>query len=73
MGRRPRLRLQASLGTVPGSQVSWGRRDLSRRSSGPRHGCLLAFPAATLATDTRGMAWLSWDGRAASAPGSHLG
>lgn len=63
VGRRPGLRREASLGAVPGSQDSWGRRGLSRRSSETQHACLLTFPAATLATDTRGMAWLSWDVR----------
>lgn len=58
---------------VPGSQDSWGRRGLSGLSSGPQHVCFLAFPAATLATDTRGMAWLSWDVRKRRLPQARPG
>lgn len=56
----PGLRLEASSGAVPGSHDSWGHRVLSRRSSELQQACLLAFPAAMLATDSRWTAWLSW-------------
>lgn len=61
--RREGGRLGSSWGAAPGPQGSWGHAGLSSSSSGLQLACRLAFPAATLATDTSGMAWLSWDER----------